>query len=394
MDSESQAAYLQTVVGQAFEAEFGRTAEVIARAPGRVNMIGEHTDYNDGFVLPIAIDRAVYVAAAARNDDAVNLVAHDFDDRASFDLSDIRFDEEHRWSNYPRGVAWALRQRGLALRGMDAVIGGDVPIGAGLSSSAAIEVATATALRALSGFNLPEVEMALAAQEAENRFVGMSCGIMDQFISVLGQRGRALLIDCRSLDYQSVPLPPGCDVIVANTMKRRELVDSEYNRRRAECEEGVHRLREFVPGIRALRDVSLEDLQRHAGRLPENVLRRCRHVVSENARALAAATALREGDAQGFGQLMVASHESLRKDYEVSCDELDEAVRVALEEPGVYGARMTGAGFGGCTVNLVARESSRQVEEALARGYERWAGVRPEIYVCRAEDGAEAKRLR
>ncbi|MGQ9555996.1 MAG: galactokinase [Anaerolineae bacterium] len=384
---------LQDGLVQAFIAEYGREPEVITRAPGRVNLIGEHTDYNDGFVLPIAIDRAVYIAAASRSDDSVRLQALDFNDRASFNLAAIHFDKQHLWSNYPRGVAWVLQRRGFALSGMDAIISGDVPIGAGLSSSAAIEVAVTKTFQALAGLAIPATELALAAQEAENRFVGMNCGIMDQFISVLGQRGHALLIDCRSLEHEPVPIPAGCSVIVANTMKQRGLVDSEYNRRRAECEEGVRLLKHVLPNIRALRDVSPLDLERFGHLLPETVLRRCRHVVGENARVLEAVAALRQGNGGRFGELMLASHASLRDDYEVSCAELDLMVEAALDEPGVNGARMTGAGFGGCTVTLVQADYTERVATAVREKYTAWCGIVPEVYVFQAEAGAETTKL-
>ncbi|MHB0876024.1 MAG: galactokinase [Anaerolineae bacterium] len=381
-------------VVSAFASVYGYAPEIVARAPGRVNLIGEHTDYNDGFVLPIAIDRAVSLAAAGRDDGMVRLHSLDFGQEVSFSLADIAFDEEQRWSNYPRGVATVLQRRGYTLRGMDAVVAGDVPIGAGLSSSAAIEVATAVAFRALGGFDLAPADMALAAQEAENTFVGMNCGIMDQFISALGRRGHALMIDCRSLEHCAVPLPGGCAVLVANTMKQRGLVDSEYNRRRSECEDGVRLLQRRLPGIRALRDVSMAALELHAATLPPTVLRRCRHVVGEDARVLAAVKAMQQDDARTFGDMMVASHASLRDDYEVSCAELDFMVEAALGEEGVYGARMTGAGFGGCTVNLVATASVAAAANAIRAKYAAWSGVTPELYICRAEDGAEAKRLR
>ncbi|MGI6209057.1 MAG: galactokinase [Anaerolineae bacterium] len=376
-----------------FVEAFGRRPEIIVRAPGRVNLIGEHTDYNDGFVLPVAIDRAVYIAASPRTDRRVTLVAEDFGERVEFSLDLIEHDPAHSWSNYPRGVAWVLEGRGIRLVGMDAVILGDVPIGAGLSSSAALEVATAKAFQALSGFEMDGPEMALAAQEAENRFVGMKCGIMDQFISVLGRRDHALLIDCRSLEHRLVPMPTGYGLVVANTMKRRGLVDSEYNLRRAQCEEGVRLLQERLPGIRALRDVTPDQLEANRDLLPEVVYRRCRHVVEENERVLNAVTALGNGDAATFGRLMLQSHASLRDDYEVSSPELDFMVEAALDIGGAVGARMTGAGFGGCTVNLVRQGALETFSAELGRRYQEWAGVTPEIYVFRAEAGAEARRL-
>lgn len=376
----------------AFERRFGREPQIIARAPGRVNLIGEHTDYNDGFVLPVAIDCQVLVAAAPRPDRTVHLYALDFEAQSSFSLEDIQHDEEQGWSNYQRGVGWALQEEGLDLMGLEAVITSDVPIGSGLSSSAAIEVSIATAWKLLSGFELDPVRLALLCQKAENEFVGANCGIMDQFISVLGQRDHALLVDCRSLDYQLVPVPRGAAIVVADTMKRRGLVDSEYNARRRECEEGVQLLREHISGVRALRDVTPQQFAQHAERLPPVIRRRCRHVIEENARVEGAVVALDVGDLASFGELMIASHRSLRDDYEVSCRELDVMMEAALKVEGVYGSRMTGAGFGGCTVSLVREKAVLDFRERVAAEYEAIVGVQPQIYVCRASDGAGAVR--
>jgi galactokinase len=373
---------------QAFSLEYDVDPMILARSPGRVNLIGEHTDYNDGFVLPVAIDRAIYVVASRRTDRLVRLFALDYADRSSFFLNHIRFDRVHQWSNYARGVASVLQRRGYALCGIDACIAGDVPIGAGLSSSAALEVAMAITWRALAGLDLSDRELALSAQQAENDFVGMRCGIMDQFIAVFGRKGHALLLDCRSLAHELVPLPPGCAIVVANTMKQRGLVDSEYNKRRAECEKGLRLLQRYIPEARALRDIAFADLERHKGELPEVVYRRCRHVVTENERVLEAARALREGDARRFGELMVASHRSLKDDYEVSCPELDIMVEVALSLPGAYGSRMTGAGFGGCTVSLVEEAAAEAFAAELALGYSRRTGIIPEVYICSAANGA------
>jgi len=378
---------------EAFRTAFGYSPALIARAPGRVNLIGEHTDYNDGFVLPVAIDRAVYVAAAPRHDDRVRAVSLDYGERAEFGLANVSPAPEQRWSNYVRAVAWALQDRGVTLRGADALVHGDVPIGAGLSSSAALEVATARALLAVAGEDLPPVELALTAQGAENDFVGMQCGVMDQFISVLGRRDHALLIDCRSLEHRLVPLPAGYSVVVANTMKQRGLVDSEYNRRRAECEEGVRVFAERLPGVRALRDVGRDQLEECRGLLRPTVYRRCRYVVEENERVLAAGQALVEGDLAACGRLMGESHAGLRDDYEVSCAELDHMVEAAADLPGLVGARMTGAGFGGCTVNLVQSDRVDAFAAELAKRYAQKTGVTPKIYVCRVEHGAEVKRL-
>ena len=367
---------------QAFEKLYGSRPSLLVAAPGRVNLIGEHTDYNEGFVLPAAIDRHVVIAASPRKDRQVRLYAIDFDETADFDLGDIRYDEERRWSNYQRGVAWALESDGLALQGIDAAITSDVPIGSGLSSSAAIEVAAAYAFQVIGDLSLDGVKRALLCQKAENEFVGMRCGIMDQYIVSLGKRGHALLIDCRSLEYRPVPIPPGCCVIICDTKKRRGLVDSEYNTRRQECERGAKAL-----GVPALRDVTVQEFEARQSELDEETRKRCRHVVTEDERVLDAVAALERGDLVHFGELMNASHISLRDDYEVSCAELDAMVEAAWRQKGVYGARMTGAGFGGCTVNLVASEMAEPFRQRVAREYAEAIGVDPEIYVCSGEEG-------
>jgi len=361
----------------------------LVRAPGRVNLIGEHTDYNDGFVFPIAIDREIVIAAAPRADRLVRLYALNFDREATFSLDNIQRDAAEPWSNYVRGVALMLQERGLALPGLDAVITGDVPLGAGLSSSAALEVATACTFQTLAGFDLSGVELARLCQRAENQFVGVNCGIMDQFISRLGRRDQALLIDCRSLEYELVPVAAeGLQVVVANTNKPRGLVDSEYNLRRATCERGVELLQPFLPGIRALRDVSVTDFKAHADRLPEEVRRRCAHVVTENDRVLASVAALRAGDLDRFGQLMNESHTSLRDLYEVSCRELDVLVEIAQSVPGVLGSRMTGGGFGGCTVTLAHASALPELQRRIADEYPAATGLTADVYVCRMAEGA------
>lgn len=370
-------------IRNAFRKEFGGEPERWARAPGRVNLIGEHTDYNDGFVLPMAIDRDICVAFRPREDRAVRLWSLDFAQASEFSLHAIARDPSAPWSNYVRGVAWVLADRGVRLRGMDAAVQGTVPIGAGLSSSAALEVAAGLALLTTAGGDMPRAELALACQRAENEFVGNRCGIMDQFISALGRAGHALFLDCRSLDYRHVPLPAGYRIVVANSMVRRALVDSAYNERRAQCEQAAQAL-----GVRALRDADesmLESAKRH---MPEVVYRRARHVVRENARVLQAVDAMRRGDAEAFGALMNASHASLRDDYEVSCRELDALVDIARRQPGCLGARMTGAGFGGCTVNLVEAGAVEAFVPALREGYRAATGLHAEIYVCDAADGA------
>ena len=373
---------LRDVAAKAFVNAFDAQPELWLAAPGRVNLIGEHTDYNDGFVLPAAIDRHVLMAVSPRDDRQVHLVAADFGARTSFSLDDVVHDKTQRWSEYQRGVAWALQGAGYTLRGMNAVLSSDVPVGSGLSSSAAIEVAMAYAFQLMSDLELDGVERALLCQKAENQFVGMNCGIMDQYIVSLGRRGHALLIDCRSLEYELVPVPDGCDVVICDTKKRRGLVDSEYNRRRQECERGAS-----ILGATALRDISVETFVARQNELDEITRMRCRHVITENQRTLDGVAALRDGDVARFGELMNDSHTSLRDDYEVSCHELDLMVEAAQRQPGTLGSRMTGAGFGGCTVSLVRSEHSPAFVTQVAQAYTESTGVVPDVYVCQAEDG-------
>jgi galactokinase len=371
-----------------FKRQYGALPELVVRAPGRVNLIGEHTDYNDGYVLPIAIDRSVLVASSRRPDRTVRLRTVDFGEQVVFSLDNITSDEGQRWSNYQRGVAVVLEERGVRLPGVDVAIASDVPVAAGLSSSAALEVSMAVTWQTLVGFELSRPDLALLCQRAENTFVGVNCGIMDQFISALGQENAALLIDCRSLAHRAVSLPAGAVVVVMDTRKQRGLSDSAYNTRRAECEEGVRLLRAHLPDIRALRDVSMTEFESCADGLPENVRMRCRHVIGENQRALDGVEALGRGDAATFGRLMDASHRSLRDDYEVSCAELDAMVEAAWRAPGVIGARMTGGGFGGCAVALVDQAQAEVFSRQVATEYQRATGLEPNLYICTAEAGA------
>ncbi|HOF88827.1 MAG TPA: galactokinase [Armatimonadota bacterium] len=363
------------------------------RAPGRVNLIGEHTDYNDGFVLPAAIDREVLLAARPGRARDVTLHALDCDGYSAFSLDEIGYDTAESWSNYLRGVCYVLEEADYHLRGADIVFAGDVPIGSGLSSSAALEVAAALAFLTLAEYDVPGPEIARLCQRAENAFVGNRCGIMDQFISVLGQPGHALLIDCRTLDYQPYPIPAGVRIVIGDTGVRRGLVESAYNERREQCEAGVAILEKVLPGINALRDVLPTQLEAHRDLLPEIVYRRCRHVVSENARVLQAVKAMAAGDLPELGRLLNASHDSLRGDYAVSCPELDALVEIARRQPGVYGSRMTGAGFGGCTVSLVAKEHAEAFVAAVGPAYTTATGLHPQIYVCQASAGAEEVEL-
>jgi galactokinase len=365
-----------------------QTAARTFRAPGRVNLIGEHTDYNEGFVLPAAIGFSTFVTPSPRNDRKVLLFSEHFSEEVEFDLDDPNLKATGHWSDYPIGVAVTLERAGYRLKGARLRIRSEVPIGSGLSSSAAIEVATCYALVSNSGPSLDPVEMAKLCQRAENEFVGMRCGIMDQFVSCCGRAGKALMLDCRSLDHKLLPLPPQTRLVICNTMVRHALAASAYNKRRAECEAGVRHFAQSLPNVRALRDVTEADLKLYGSDLSEVVYRRCRHVIRENARVLDAAKALEEEDLETFGRLMNESHRSLRDDYEVSCRELDVMVELARECDGVYGARMTGGGFGGCTVNLVNVENVDEFKRKVTQGYTEATGLAPEIYVCTAADGA------
>ena len=354
-----------------------------ARAPGRVNLIGEHTDYNGGYVLPMAVEREVRVAFLPADSGPVRLWSADYGEWDEFDLgaTEARPAGGHGWRRYVRGVAWALQEAGCRLRPLWGIVQGDVPVGAGLSSSAALEVATARAFCAAAGIERPGPELARICRRAENEFVGVRCGIMDQFVSIHARRDHALLLDCRSLDHEHVPLDGAAvRVVVCNTMVRHELGSSAYNERRARCEAAARILDARAGGVEQLRDVTPEMLREHADALDDLTCRRARHVVSEIDRTARAADALRGGDYRRFGRLMCESHESLRDDYEVSCAELDLMVELARALPGVLGARMTGAGFGGCTVNLVERARADEFTRAVAEGYEARTGTRPEVY--------------
>jgi galactokinase len=362
------------------------------RAPGRVNLIGEHTDYNDGFVMPAAINLSVFASVWPRDDRRLQIRSENFNDEIEFDLDDPQAAPRKHWSDYALGVAVMLERAGHRLRGARLELRGEVPVGSGLSSSAAVEVATACALVANADLQIDRRELALLCQRAENEFVGARVGIMDQFVSLFGEAQSALLLDCRSLAYRLLPLPDTVNLVICNTMVKHALASSAYNERRAECEAGVQHLAQFLPHVKALRDVTLAQLEQFGSDLPEVVYRRCRHVVTENARVLAAGEALCEHDLRGFGELMAASHRSLRDDYEVSSEELDLMVELANKAEGVYGARMTGGGFGGCTVNLVDVRYVDNFKNLVAREYEEITKLRPEIYVCEASNGAEEIR--
>ena len=364
-----------------------RTPPTVVQAPGRVNLIGEHTDYNDGFVLPAAIQLQTSIAFAPRQDGKLVLHSENYSEEAEFRLDELPAKARGHWSDYVVGVAQKLRERGTHLKGASLSIHGDVPQGAGLSSSASLEVAACRAILEASSTTMEGAEVARLCQRAENEFVGARCGIMDQFVSVHGKEGHALLLDCRSLEYHHQPVPKAVRLVICNTMVRHSVAGGEYNQRRKECEAGAQFFAGKKQGVRALRDVSLEDFRRYEADLPETIRKRCRHVITENARVTQAASALVQHDLNLFGRLMRESHASLRDDFQVSCEELDVMVELAEKAEGVYGARMTGGGFGGCTINLVKSERVEEFREHVKEGYARATGKRPEVYVCTAGNG-------
>ncbi len=369
-----------------------RGAQRVFEAPGRVNLIGEFTDFNEGFVMPAAIERSAVASVTPRSDRRLRIRSEAFADVGDFDLDDPEPRAIGNWSDYPRGVAVELQRAGYQVSGADLSIRSSVPIGAGLSSSAALEVATAAALCAVSGITLDSRELALLCQRAENSFVGMRCGIMDQFISCHGVAGHAIMLDCRSLEYRLFPLPPGVQLVICNSMVRHALAGGEYNSRREDCEAGVRALNASGIPARALRDATVPDLDRARDAMPERVYRRCRHVIAENLRVERAGEAMLAGDIETLGRLMAESHQSLRDDFEVSCAELDLLVDLAISARGIRGTRMTGGGFGGCTINLVETPAVEAFIRSVSVGYSKATGVVPEIYVTGAAAGLHENR--
>ncbi len=366
-----------------FQSKFERQAEFTAWGPGRVNLIGEHTDYNNGFVLPLAVDRGVFLCGGKTTDGRVSLYSSDYDDSVQFEVENLQPDPAHPWANYFKGVLQQYLWAGGKFMGCQAAIRGDLPKGAGLSSSAALEVACAVLIERMRGRVWDDLGLVKAAQAAENQFVGVQCGIMDPFASYMGRESDALLLDCRDLAYQWVPLPPGVRIVVCDTGVKRVLASSAYNQRRAECAEAVRILQFPLPRLRSLRDLSPEDFRKYRDLLPETVRKRCRHVVTENQRALEMVEALKIGDLAHAGQLMNRSHQSLRDDYEVSCRELDLLAEAAQGLAAAYGGRMMGGGFGGCTVNLV-----------MAEGVEAFRREISSFYQSQTGRGAESSSLR
>ena len=378
-----------------FQQIFGGNPTHLVRAPGRVNLLGEHVDYNDGFVLPAAIDRATYIAFSPTGSDLSTLAAVDMNQQASFLPQTLPAKTQAdgsplpEWALYPAGVMWALREENLVTPGMNAVFASNVPRGSGLSSSASVEMAFAMAWQTLAGWTLPPMKRALLGQKAENQYVGVNCGIMDQFASACGVENKLLLLDCRSLEWKTIPLPQDVSIVIADTSVRRKLTSGEYNKRRSACEEAVRLLQQDLPNIQSLRDVSVEDFNRFADKLPQEVYKRARHVVEEIERSNQAEALLEAGDIHRFGELMNECHASLRDYYEVSSAELNAMVNIAQSLDGCYGARLTGAGFGGCTANLVARQSAEEFARTLGVRYEAETGLHPEIYITQASNGAQ-----
>lgn len=376
---------------EVFQRVLGKKPEVVVRAPGRVNLIGEHTDYNSGYVLPAAIDRSITMAGRRRSDRTVKLHSLDLDQACEFKLDEIERDAGHPWSNYVRGVTKFLQTEGHELPGAEIVFGGDVPREAGLSSSAALEVAAVAFWQKLARLELAPVSAVKLARRAENEFVGVPCGVMDQFASALAREGHALFLDCRDLTYRHVPLHAEIRIVVCNSGVTRALAQSEYQARLQQCRQAVAQLGTTGLAVKSLREVDSDDLEMASGALGELLLKRARHVVTENGRVLEAVQALEARDLERFGELMYASHESLRDDYEVSSKELDALVELARRQPGCLGARMTGAGFGGCTVNLVHADATESFAHAVGKGYKQQTGLDAEVYLCQASNGALAE---
>jgi galactokinase len=362
----------------------------VFRAPGRVNLIGEHTDYNDGFVMPAAVGFSTYVGIAPRADRKLVTQSQEFPGRFEFNLDNLPQQRNQTWADYVVGVATVLRRLGIRLEGANLLVHGDIPIGAGLSSSAAMEVASTLAFLSLTETQMPLPEVAKLCREAENTYVGAHVGIMDQYISCMGKAGHAMLLDCRSLEFKLVQIPPGLQLVVCNTMVKHDVATSGYNVRRAQCEEGVGYFAKWYPNIRALRDISAEMLHEHSKDLPPVILKRCTHVILENQRTVEAARCLADRDLARMKELMAESHASMRDLYEISCQEVDIMVDSAQDLPGFCGGRMTGGGFGGCTINLVRAENASDFSAQIANRYQRATNIKPQIYICSAEDGAQA----
>jgi galactokinase len=376
-----------------------KNAEYFAVAPGRVNLLGEHVDYNGGAVLPMAINRQVRIEAQAVGDDLIRIEARDLGQKVMFTPESILKKQDATgkslptWALYPAGVAWVLGREALSVKGMEAVFSSSVPVGAGLSSSAAVEVAFGTLWKVMGGWQVTPLEMAILCQRAENQYVGVKCGLMDQFASACGVAGSAVWFDTRSHESHVVMLPENTLVVIADSGVRRDLANSAYNDRRASCEEALRFFQQKIPGVTCLREVSLDDFNRYASGLGEIPFKRARYIIHECARMDAVVDILSRNDAAAFGRLMNETHVGLRDDYEVSCPELDTFAETAWKIPGCYGSRMTGAGFGGCTVSLVERKAVDVFKEAMKKVYSGYPDWTPEVYICEAVGGAIAKKV-
>ena len=389
---------LETLV-EIFRDQFKLAPTLLARAPGRINLAGEHVDYNEGVVLPAAIDRCVQIVAAPQAGNTVTIRALDLNETVTFHLDQLAQHAQvdgkplPTWASYPAGVAWALQEEGYSVAGMQAVFSSEVPIGAGLSSSAAVEVAFGFAWQALGGWQAEPLTLAQICQRAENLYVGIRCGLMDQFASACGMAEQVLIFDTRSLEWESLSLTQGTAIVVADTGLRRSLGAIAYNERRAACEQAVRLLQRYHPDIKALRDISSVEFAAYSDFLPPEIRKRAQHIVVEMARVDQAISCLRRGDIQYFGGLMYASHQSLRDLYEVSCPEIDYLVEATRKLPGCYGARLSGAGFGGCTVNLVDETQVEEFIQELREKYRRHTGQEARLYLCHASAGASARGL-
>jgi galactokinase len=360
----------------------------IFAAPGRVNLIGEHTDYAEGFVMPAAIDFATLAGITPRTDGKIVIYSENFGNERVFEASALPAAASHHWSDYPLGVVSILAGQGHAIPGFSLSLWGDIPLGSGLSSSASVEVATALAVLSLIGVSYPGPVLARLCQRAENEFVGASCGIMDQFISANGAKDHALLLDCRDLSFRLAPIPANVALVIANTMVKHTIAGGEYTTRRAEVEAACAVIASHRPEVRFLRDATVEDLEKWGHEMTPNSLKRARHVITENLRTVAAADALIKGDLAELGRLMAQAHLSYSRDFEASCVEADAMVSLAQDLPGLIGARLTGGGFGGCTINLVELSQAPAFAEALGDSYAAQIGIVPQIHICHASGGA------
>ena len=383
---------MKTAIIEALEKFYGKNdAEIrLFYSPGRVNLIGEHTDYNGGYVFPCALDFGTYAAIRKRNDKKVFMASLNFDLKVEVDLDALNFDKSHDWANYPKGVLKVLQDEGYDFSGFEIVFEGNIPNGAGLSSSASIELVTAVAVNEVFNLNIDRIKLVKLCQKAENTFVGVNCGIMDQFAVGMGKKGHAILLKSDTLEYSYVPLKlEGYKILITNTNKKRGLIDSKYNERRNECEKAFFYLQKTLP-VKNLSEVSIEQFEEYKDLIPDEVLRkRAKHVITENKRVLDAVKALNDKDLIKFGELMIESHNSLRDDYEVTGKELDTLVEEALKLKGVIGSRMTGAGFGGCTVSIVKEDAVEEFIKVVTHNYTQKIGYRPTVYITGVGEGAE-----